>query len=68
MRYYIANSNRIPLKEQPNNGYTKLQVIERVQREIEQCVRLYGGQFQDYKSDFVVLNNKFHEMDFMDVI
>ena len=34
-RYYVVHSGGLPISNQPNNGYTYLQVIERVQREIE---------------------------------
>ena len=54
MRYYVADYNGIPYREQPENGYTKLQVIERVQREVESCVRLYGGKFGDYVDWFQI--------------
>ena len=40
MRYYVT-SNSIPLKAQPENGYTRLQAIERVQREIETDKKLF---------------------------
>ena len=40
MRYYVT-SNSIPLKAQPDNGYTRLQAIERVQREIETDKKLF---------------------------
>ena len=29
MRYFVTDYNGIPYKEQPKNGYTKLQIIER---------------------------------------
>ena len=60
-RYYIANEDMIPL-EQPENGYTWLQVICRAQREIEECIRLFGGSFGDYKSFFTVLDSKHNEV------
>lgn len=63
MRYYIANENNIPFREQPENGYTKLQVIARVQREIKECIKLFGGEFKDYKKGyFNILDNNFHEV------
>lgn len=63
MRYYIANENCIPLRSQPENGYTKLQVIARVQREIEECIKLFGGTFADHKRVFTILDSNFHEVD-----
>lgn len=62
MRYYIANDDAIPFREQPANGYTKLQVIARVQREIEECVKFWGGEFSDYKNCFLILDQNFHEV------
>ena len=61
MRYFIANDKGIPYHSQPENGYTKLQVIARVQREIAECVKLYGGNFQDYKDWFTIYDNKWNE-------
>ena len=37
MRYFVSNDDLIPLHEQPSNGYTKLQAIERAQREAHQA-------------------------------
>lgn len=69
MRYYIANENGIPYHEQPANGYTKLQVIARAQREIKEYVKLWGGKFSDYKGWFLILDKNFHEVhDFDDAI
>lgn len=70
MRYYIADDNAIPFHEQPAEGYTKLQVIARAQREIDECIKLFGGSFQDYKSWFIILDNKFHDVtkDFINAI
>ena len=61
-RYYVANSDGIPFHEQPNNGYTYLQAIERVQREIEECIKLWGGSYNDYKEWFIVFDNNFNEI------
>lgn len=68
MRYFVTDYNGIPYKEQPKNGYTKLQVIERVQKEIENCIKLFGGNFQDYKDWFIIKNNKFETIDLKDAI
>ena len=68
MRYFVTDYTGIPYKEQPKNGYTKLQVIERVQKEIENCIRLFGGSFQDYKDWFIIKNNKFETIDLKDAI
>lgn len=61
-RFYIANHNGIPLHAQPENGYTWLQVIERAQREIEECIKLFGGTFEEHKKAFTVLDSNFHEV------
>lgn len=62
MRYYVANSDNIPLHAQPENGYTKLQVITRVQLEIDHMCSLFGGCFSDYKDDFHILDSNFKEV------
>jgi hypothetical protein len=56
-RYYVANEDFIPLHAQPEDGYTKLQAIERAQREVDECVRLFGGKPQDYTGDFHILDD-----------
>lgn len=69
MRYYIANSDNIPLHAQPEKGYTKLQVILRLQREVEEMCNLFGDysnnyieQFNEYKSYFHILDSDFNEV------
>ena len=58
-RYYVANSDGLPFPNQPNNGYTYLQAIERVQREIEECIKLFGGRRSEYTEWFEILDNNF---------
>jgi hypothetical protein len=62
MRYYIANDDNIPYHAQPAKGYTKLQVILKVQIAIKECVKMYGGKFEDYKSWFHILDSNFNEV------
>ena len=59
-RYIVANESGIPFYGQPENGYTYLQAIARVQREIQDCARLFGGNYADYKTWFLVLDNHFN--------
>jgi hypothetical protein len=42
LRYYVTDDDYIPLKAQPENGYTQLKAIERAQREAEESARLFG--------------------------
>lgn len=60
MRYYIANIDNIPLYSQPENGYTKLQVLNRAQRELDECVKLFGKSPKDYTKWFHILDQNFH--------
>lgn len=60
MRYYIADVNNIPLHSQPENGYTKLGVLNRAQRELAECVELFGGRPNDYTSCFHILDQNFN--------
>lgn len=60
MRYYVTNDDLIPFHEQPAEGYTKLQAIERAQREVKEAVKLFGGKESDYTSWFHMVDNKFH--------
>ena len=62
MRYFIANNDNIPYKEQPYNGYTKLQVIARIHREAHRDASLFGGAYTDYIHDYRVLTDKFHDV------
>lgn len=60
MRYYVTDSNYIPLHEQRPDGYTKLQAIDRVQREMKECVEFFGGEMKDYKSWFHIVDTNFN--------
>lgn len=62
MRYFIADYNNIPYKEQPYNGYTKLQVIARIHREAHRDASLFGGVYTDHIHDYRVLNSKFDDV------
>lgn len=62
-RFYIAESNGIPLHAQPEKGYTYLQAIARAQREIKELVKIFGGKFQDYKGEFLILDSNFREVE-----
>lgn len=42
LRYYVTDDDYIPLKAQPENGYTQLKAIERAQREAEESAKLFG--------------------------
>ena len=61
-RYYIANEHHIPLRPQPEDGYTWSEVIARLKRELQECVDLFGGSPEDHKDAFTVLNSKFREV------
>lgn len=66
MRYYVTNENLIPLHEQPQKGYTKLQAVERAQREVKYCIELFGGSFKDYKNYFHIMDSNFHYVEELD--
>jgi hypothetical protein len=51
MRYYVTNDDLIPFHEQPAEGYTKLQAIERAQREVKEAVKFYHLK-SDYKGGY----------------
>lgn len=65
-RYFVTNENLIPLHAQPSKGYTKLQAIERAQREVDECVKLFGGKPSDYTDGFHIVDDKFHYCDELD--
>ena len=60
-RYFIADKNGIPLFEQPSNGYTKLQVIARVQREAEYLCKRFNVSYKQALDCFIILDNKLIE-------
>lgn len=60
MKYYVTNDDLIPFHAQPADGYTKLQAIERAQREVKECVKLFGGKESDYTSYFHIMDSNFH--------
>lgn len=62
MRYFIANKDNIPYHAQPENGYTKLQVIDRIHREAVTDAFLFGGTYKDHIHDYRVLTTKFHDV------
>lgn len=47
LRYYVTDDDYIPLKSQPNNGYTELQAVERAQREAERSAKLFNLPITD---------------------
>lgn len=65
-RYYVTDENLIPFHEQPADGYTKLEAIERAQREVKECAKLFGGKESDYTSWFHIVDNKFNWCDELD--
>jgi hypothetical protein len=66
MRYYVCNFDNIPLHSQPENGYTKLQAIERAQREVKECVELFGGKESDYTGYLHIMDSKFNVLKELD--
>lgn len=56
-RYFVTDENFVPLSSQPSDGYTKLQAIDRAQREVDQCVKLFGGEPADYAPTFHIVDD-----------
>lgn len=66
MRYYVADNNFIPLHEQPDNGYTKLQAVSRAQREAERDCKVFGISMNEAVKYYHIMDNKMnycHELD-----
>ena len=59
-RYFVTNEDYIPLHAQPAEGYTKLQAIQRAQREVNECADLFGGRPDEYTSDFHIVDDDFN--------
>jgi hypothetical protein len=66
LRYYVTDHNLIPLTAQPAEGYTKLEAIERAQREVDECVRLFGGKPSDHTGAFHIVDSNFHYCEELD--
>jgi 5-methyltetrahydrofolate--homocysteine methyltransferase len=60
LRYYVTDDDYIPLKAQPDEGYTKLQAIQRAQREAEQSAKLFKMRVADTAKWYHIMdsNNK----------
>lgn len=66
LRYFVTDDDYIPLKAQPENGYTKLQAVERAQREAEQASKLFKLPISDTAKWYHIMdsNNKIlHDLD-----
>ena len=59
-RYYVTDSDLIPLRGQPDEGYTKLQAINRAQREVEECAKLFGGKPEEYVSEVHIVDTNYN--------
>lgn len=66
LRYYVTDDDYIPLHEQPNEGYTELQAIERAQREAERSAKLFNLKVSETAKWYHIMdsNNKIrHDLD-----
>lgn len=59
-RYYVTNEDYILLHAQPAEGYTKLQAIQRAQREVRESANLFGGRPDEYTSYFHIVDDDFN--------
>lgn len=65
-RYYVTDDDYIPLREQPNEGYTQLKAIERAQREAEQAAKLFKLPVSNTAKWYHIMDdmgNILHELD-----
>ena len=60
MRYFVTNKDLIPLKAQPSEGYTKLEAINRAQREATEDKRLFGFTWKEATSGYHIVDSNFH--------
>ena len=66
LRYYVTDDDYIPLSNQPNEGYTQLQAIQRAQREAEQDSKLFKISMSDAVKGYHIMdsnNNILHDLD-----
>ena len=57
-RYYVADDNYIPLREQPDEGYTALKAVERAQREAERAAKMFNEPISETRTWFHILDDK----------
>lgn len=65
-RYFVTDDNYIPLKAQPENGYTQREAILRAQREAEQDSKLFKISMSDAIKGYHIMDNKgniLHDLD-----
>lgn len=55
---YFVSCNGLILHEQPENGYTEMQAVERVQREINFDTRVLGLSLSESKQMYDVVDTK----------
>lgn len=67
MRYYVCNADFMPLPYQPDEGYTLLGAINRIYREIDDDIRLFGGTFKDHKPSYHVMDDKMRYLKRVDI-
>jgi len=60
MRYYVTNDDLIPLHAQPPEGYTKLQAIERAQREAQEATELFNIPINESVKWFHIVDSNFN--------
>lgn len=56
-RYWVTDSDGIPLSNQPEEGYTKNQAILRAQREAEELSRLFKEPVSKTAKYFHIMNS-----------
>lgn len=60
MKYFVTNENLIPFHAQPENGYTKLQAIERVQHEARESSKLFNLPITETVKWYHIIDSNFH--------
>ena len=61
LRYYVTDDDFIPLREQPNEGYTELQAVERAQREAERSAKLFNLRVSETAKWYHIIDSN-HEI------
>ncbi len=57
-RYFVTDDDNIPLKDQPENGYTQIGAIERAQREAQRSADLFNLRIQDTVKWYHIMDDK----------
>lgn len=57
-RYFVTDDDFIPLRNQPERGYTSLQAVERAQREASQDAKFFNISVSDAAKYYHIVDDE----------